>query len=91
MGSNVAAMLILALLLSIVTLIGRSIIVSNGVMDRATTEALDRAAARANTNFSIESITIFGTAITVKLKNTGATSAIDFSHMDFIANYVGGG
>jgi len=91
MGSNVAAMLILALLLSIVTLIGRSIIVSNGVMDRATTAALDRAAARANTNFDIESITVFGSTITVKLKNTGATSTTDFAHMDFIADYVGGG
>lgn len=91
MASNVAAMLILALLLSIITLMARSTIVSSGVMNRATTAALDRAAERANTNFSIESVTVFGTTITVKLTNTGATSTSDFAHMDFIASYVSGG
>ena len=91
MASNVAAMLILALLLSIITLMARSTIVSSQVMEVATREALDRAAERAKTNFSIESIAAYGTTITVQLENTGATSASDFAHMDFIASYVSGG
>ena len=90
MASNVAAMLILALLLSIITLMARSIIVSNAVMERSSTAALVRAAERANTNFSIESITVFDTTVSIKLKNTGSTSASDFAHMDFISDYVSG-
>ena len=90
MASNVAAMLILALLLSIVTMMARSIIVSNGVMERASTAALVRAESRAKTNFSIESITVFGTTVTIQLKNTGSTPATDFARMDFIADYVSG-
>ncbi|MCH7662371.1 MAG: hypothetical protein IH859_00685, partial [Chloroflexi bacterium] len=66
MASNVAAMLILALLLSVITLMARSTIVSSGVMDRATRAALDRAASRAKTNFSIESVTVFGLALHTK-------------------------
>ena len=46
---------------------------------------------RQDTNFSIESVTANGTAIRLVLKNTGSTSATDFAHMDFIADYVGGG
>ena len=86
-----AAILILGLLLSVITLIGRSTIVSSGVMERASTAAIERASARAKTNFSIESITVNGTSIRVKLKNTGFTPASDFTHMDFVADYVGGG
>ena len=86
-----AAILILGLLLSVITLIGRSTIVSSGVMERASTAAIERASARAKTNFSIESITVNGTSIRVKLKNTGSTPASDFTHMDFVADYVGGG
>ena len=91
MASNVAAMLILALLLSVITLMARSTIVSSGVMDRASTAAIDRATSRAHTNFTIESVTVFGTTVTIKLKNTGSTSASDYTHMDFIVDYVGGG
>ena len=91
MASNVAAMLILGLLLSVITLMGRSTIVSSGVMERASTAAIERATSRANTNFTIESIAVFGTTVTIELKNTGSTTATDYTHMDFIADYVGGG
>ena len=91
MASTVAAMLILGLLLTVITLIGRTTIVTSEVMERSRTAALDRAVERAKTNFSIESITVNDTAIRVKLKNTGSTSTSDFTHMDFIADYVGGG
>ena len=94
MASNVAAMLMLALLLSIVTMMARSIIVSSGVMERASTAALDRAEDRAKTNLSVTSATAAGSNVQVKLKNTGATSISDFSKMDFIITYVstaGGG
>ena len=91
MASTVAAMLILGLLLTVITLIGRTTIVTSEVMERSKTAALDRAAERAKTNFSIESITANGTAIRLVLKNTGSTSATDFALMDFIADYVGGG
>jgi len=86
-----AAMLILGLLLSVITLIGRSTIISSEIMERASTAAIERSVARSNTNFSVESATVFGTTITTKLKNTGSTSASDFTHMDFIADYVAGG
>jgi predicted heme/steroid binding protein len=91
MASSIAAMLILGLLLTTITLMGRTILVSSDVMERASTAAIDRAASRAKTNFSIESITVFGTTVTIKLKNTGSTSATDYAHMDFIADYIGGG
>ena len=91
MAGTVAAMLILGLLLTVITLIGRTTIVTSEIMERSRTAALDRAVERAKTNFSIESITVNGTAIRVKLKNTGSTSTSDFTHMDFIADYVGGG
>jgi hypothetical protein len=71
MASTVAAMLILGLLLTVITLIGRTTIVTSEVMERSRTAALDRAVERAKTNFSIESITVNDTAIRVKLKNTG--------------------
>jgi len=91
MGSTIAAMLILGLLLTVITLIGRTTIVTSEVMERSRTAALNRATERAKTNFSIESVTANGTAIRLVLKNTGSTSATDFAHMDFIADYVGGG
>ena len=91
MASSIAAMLILGLLLSVITLMGRSTIVSSGVMERASTAAIERATSRANTNFTIESITVFGTTVTIQLKNTSSTPATDYSHMDFIVDYVGGG
>ena len=91
MGSTIAAMLILVLLLTVITLIGRTTIVTSEVMERTRTAALNRATERAKTNFSIESVTANGTAIRLVLKNTGSTSATDFAHMDFIADYVGGG
>ena len=91
MGSNVAAMLILAVLLGVITVMARSIIVSNQVMEFAAQQAVDRAGARARTNFKFESIASFGTSSTVKLKNTGATPASDYTHMDFIVTYVSGG
>ena len=84
-------MLILGLLLSVITLMGRSTIVSSGVMERASTAAIERATSRANTNFTIESITVFGTTVTIQLKNTSSTPATDYSYMDFIVDYVGGG
>ena len=91
MGSTIAAMLILVLLLTVITLIGRTTIVTSEVMERTRTAALNRATERAKTNFSIDSVTANGTAIRLVLKNTGSTSATDFAHMDFIADYVGGG
>ena len=91
MADSVAAMLLLALVLAVMTVMGRATIVSNSLMERTSREALERADQRAKTNFSIESITANGTAIRLVLKNTGSTSATDFAHMDFIADYVGGG
>ena len=90
MASSIAAMLILGLLLSVITLMGRSTIVSSGVMERASTAAIERATSRTNTNFT-ESITVFGTTVTIQLKNTSSTPATDCSHMDFIVDYVRGG
>ena len=91
MADSVAAMLLLALVLAIMTVMARATIVSNSLMELTSREAVERAGQRAKTNFSIESITVNGTAIRIKLKNTGSTSAADFAHMDFIADYVGGG
>ena len=47
MASTVAAMLILGLLLTVITLIGRTTIVTSEVMERSRTAALDRAVERA--------------------------------------------
>ena len=58
-------------------------------MERASTAAIERATSWANANFTIESIAVFGTTVTIELKNTRSTSATDYTHMDFIADYIG--
>ena len=88
MADSVAAMLILALLLVVITLMARATIAGGTMMDLASKAAFDRAEDRARTNISVTSVTASGTSVTVKLKNTGATSVADFDKMDFIISYV---
>ena len=94
MAGNVAGMLLLALLLSVIVLMAQATIVSSALMEFTQRAAFQRAEARAKTNFTITSITASGSNITVAIKNTGETSIADFKDMDFIVEYTstaGGG
>ena len=88
MASNVAAILILALIITVIALMARSTIISNTVMEFAKRGAMDRAEERARTNFTIDSITASCADLTVVVTNTGITSVSDFAHMDLIVTYA---
>ena len=91
MGDSVASMLILGLLLVVIALMARATITGGNLMDLASKAAFDRAEDRARTNISVTSVTASGASVTVKLKNTGATSVAEFDKMDFIITYVASG
>ena len=81
MGDNVAGILVLGLLLTVIALMGRATIASNTLMDFAQRAAFERAEARAKTNFTITSTTASGSNITVAIKNTDETSIADIEDM----------
>ena len=94
MGTSVAALIVLAVLITAVVLMARSTIVSNTVVGLATKSAVDRSGERARTMFITEAVTGSGSNLTLQVKNTGITSIWDFPHMDFIVTYTepaGGG
>jgi len=94
MGDNVAGILVLGLLLTVIALMSRATIASNTLMDFTGRAAVDRAEVRAKTNFTITSTTASGSNITVAIKNTGETSIADFENTSFIIEYTstaGGG
>ena len=91
MADSVAAMLLLALVLAVMTIMARATITGGTMVDLASKAAFDRAEDRARTNISVTSVTASGASVTVKLKNTGATSVTEFDKMDFIITYVASG
>ena len=94
MAGNIAGMMVLALLLTVIALMGRVTIVSSTLMEFSQRAAFERAEVRAKTNFTITSATANGSDITVTIKNTGEISIADFKDMDFIVEYTstaGGG
>ena len=88
MGGNVAAILVFALLLAVISLMARAYIVSSTVMDFAKRGALERAEERARTNFNIDSTTVAGANLTVVVTNTGSTPVSDFARMDLMVTYA---
>ena len=91
MAANVAAMLVLALIIAVIALMTRATIVSTTILEFAKREALERTDQRAKTDFTIKSTTVNGTALTVEVANIGDTSVSDFAHMDFIVTYEAAG
>ena len=90
MGVNVAALLVLAALLVMLTVLPRASIVSHTLVSLNMREAADRAGERARTNFSIQSATVTGGGadLTLQVKNEGLTSVSDFAAIDFIVDYT---
>ena len=89
MGVNVAALLILAVLITMLSMLARSTIISNTVVGLTMERAVDRAGERGRTNFTIQSTTGGGANLTVVVINSGSSPVSDLPHMDFIVDYTG--
>lgn len=91
MDSVLPALLAVTILLLASLFIGRSGFSSFQVLGDSWQDAEARSVERVRSDISLTSIDASGSDIDVTVQNDGATEVVDFSRMDVVVQYTGGG
>lgn len=91
MDSVLPALIAVTILVLASLFIGRSAFSSFQVLGDSWQDAEARSVERVRSDIAVVSVDASGSAIDVVVQNDGATEVIDFSRMDVVLQYTGGG
>lgn len=88
MGVQISGLMIITLAIMVLTLMSQVSVTSELETTTAATQTIDSVGDRSRTNIEFVRTSEIVGELTVDLKNTGFTPVYDFSHMDFIVEYI---
>lgn len=91
MESILPALFAVTIMLLASVTIGRSSLTSFEVLGDAWQDAEERSVELVRSDITITAIAVSGSNVDVTVRNDGATRVVDFSRMDVVVQYTGGG